>query len=147
MKLLLALLFTLSHPLLAEDKSDELLPFKTDYCTMFVDGNWGHCCLDHDLRYWIGGTIEEQNTSDNKLRSCVLDAAGSFWANLIFHGVRLGHHSPVKSPYQWAWGWGDDHPEFRELSKEDKARAAAEIRRSELDEEVIERFIKEHELE
>lgn len=124
----------------------ELKSFKTDYCTMFMDGNWGHCCLAHDLKYWIGGTKKEQLESDMDLKSCVESAAGEVIANLMYHAVRAGHHSPVKSPYKWSWGWGEDS-QFDELTREEKKKAAQEIRRSELDPETVEAFILKYKLE
>ena len=88
-----------------------LKPFETDGCTMFLDGTkekpdlWKHCCTYHDLRYWYGGTLKDQDQSDLKLKHCVEKVAGTKWANLIYTGVRAGHYSPIKNKYAWAWGW------------------------------------------
>jgi hypothetical protein len=89
----------------------QLKPFETDGCTMFLDGTkekpelWKHCCTYHDLRYWYGGTLKDQDQSDLKLKQCVEKVAGTKWANLIYTGVRAGHYSPIKNKYAWAWGW------------------------------------------
>lgn len=88
-----------------------LQSFETDGCTMFVEGTlekpdlWAHCCFEHDLRYWFGGTKDDKKFSDIQLRECVRDVAGSFWANLMYNGVRLGSFSPIKFKYVWNWGW------------------------------------------
>lgn len=146
----LVLLFFLSvnsMPIaLASDSSSssvKIKPFATDYCTMFIEGNWAHCCLDHDLRYWIGGERQDQDQSDLELRACVRDAAGPVMAGLIYYSVRSGHYSPIKHKYRWSWGWGEEEV-FEALSDEQKKAAVQEIRSSEVDEEVVERFVRDH---
>ena len=92
-------------------ESSTLKTFETDGCTMFLDGTndnpelWKHCCTYHDLRYWYGGSLKDQDQSDLKLKQCVGKVAGKKWANLIYTGVRAGHYSPIKNKYAWAWGW------------------------------------------
>src|SRR5690349_20933235 len=99
LKILFAL--CLSSTSLFADNAKELLDFVSDGCTMSPDGTlskpglWRHCCFEHDLRYWFGGTIGDRDFADVHLRSCVRDAAGEFWAAVIYRGVRLGHYSPV----------------------------------------------------
>lgn len=89
----------------------ELKPFFTDGCTMFIDGTkdqptlWRNCCVEHDLRYWFGGSSKEMDDTDLRLKSCVTKVAGAKWAKLIYMGVRTGHHSPIKNKTQWNWGW------------------------------------------
>lgn len=122
--------------------SDTIRSFETDYCTLFMEGNWGHCCLDHDLSYWVGGSKQEQLQSDLKLKSCVAEAGGEFMGNAIYYAVRAGHYSPVKHKYKWSWGWGDEES-FEPLSSGQKAVAGQELRRSNLEEELVERFIQE----
>ncbi len=91
----------------------ELSDFKTDYCTYFPEGTiaspnlWKHCCYDHDLRYWFGGSQKDMDLSDERLRQCVSLVGGSFVANLMYYGIRAGHSSPVKNKYKWGWGFGD----------------------------------------
>ncbi len=104
------LLVLISLPIYAQT-NPTLKSFETDGCTMFLDGTkekptlWKHCCTYHDLRYWFGGTIKDQDQSDLKLKQCVEKVAGSKWASLIYTGVRAGHYSPIKNKYAWAWGW------------------------------------------
>lgn len=88
-----------------------LQDFETDGCTMFIEGPvskpdlWAHCCFEHDLRYWFGGTSQDKKFSDIQLRECVRDVAGNFWANIMYNGVRAGSFSPIKFKYVWSWGW------------------------------------------
>jgi hypothetical protein len=112
---------TLASAVQAEIK---LKPFETDGCTMFIDGTpkepglWKNCCIEHDLRYWFGGSTEDMDATDLRLKSCVEKIAGATWANLIYTGVRTGHHSPVKNKTQWNWGWTEKR-EYKKLTPEE----------------------------
>lgn len=142
MKLLTILLFTpflLTHA--------KLEPFETDTCTFFIDGSWSECCIEHDVRYWLGGSQERMDESDLKLRKCVEEKSNNIWSSLIYQGVRLGHLSPIKSKYEWAWGWSEQNEKFSPLNQKQKAIAVDALRKSGLKPEVIETIIKDHELE
>jgi hypothetical protein len=126
--------------------ANQLKPFVTDNCTMFVDGTiskptlWRHCCIEHDIRYWYGGSTINQDKADLDLKSCVKDVAGSYWATLIYTGVRAGHMSPVKSPYVWSWGW-ETKRDNKVLSTTENSYVQEELRRLPFDPLMIERFI------
>nr|BDT27679.1 FAD-binding oxidoreductase [Bacteriovorax sp. HI3] len=123
----LKLLSLLSLVIMAPSLKAELKlkPFETDGCTMFADGTyskpglWKHCCTEHDLRYWFGGSENDMDQADLRLRSCVEKAAGPKWGYVIYTGVRAGHHSPIKNKYQWNWGW--------EVAREKKPLTPAEV--------------------
>ncbi|HSF07446.1 MAG TPA: hypothetical protein VLG10_16825 [Methylomirabilota bacterium] len=34
--------------------------FTSDACSLWPDGAWPTCCVDHDKIYWRGGTAEER---------------------------------------------------------------------------------------
>jgi hypothetical protein len=126
---------------------NELNPFITDYCTMFVNGTrekptlWKHCCLDHDMNYWYGGSENNMDTADLRLRSCVTKVAGENWGNLIYKGVRLGHMSPIKNPRKWNWGWVSPRPEV-ELTPLEKKYVIEELKRLPFPRETIDNYIK-----
>ena len=88
----------------AED--NKLKAFETDGCTMFVDGTnsrpelWKTCCIEHDLRYWYGGSLSDMDEADNQIKICVEKVAGNAWAQVIYTGISAGHHSPIKNKYQ-----------------------------------------------
>ncbi|MFZ4715179.1 MAG: hypothetical protein ACOYL6_15765 [Bacteriovoracaceae bacterium] len=88
-----------------------LVGFETDYCTAFKEGTkenpkaWQDCCLEHDLYYWAGGTIEDRNRADHRLHNCVYNKGYPTYAIAIYEGVRLGHYSPIKSKFAWNYGW------------------------------------------
>ena len=143
MKLLLFFILSISGVASAAS----LKTFESDGCTMFVDGPvgkpelWKHCCFEHDLRYWFGGSKEQMKQTDLFLKACVNDVAGGFWAGLIYNGVVAGHSSPVKSKYHWSWAW-DPKREDIELSVQEKIYVESELLRLGLEPKYIQEFIK-----
>lgn len=125
----------------------KLKPFETDGCTMFIDGTskepglWRNCCVEHDLRYWFGGSVEDMDATDLRLKSCVNKIAGPTWANLIYTGVRTGHHSPVKNKTQWNWGWTQKR-EYKKLSNQEIAVVKDELQKINLPEVDMVDFLK-----
>lgn len=127
----------------------ELKDFKTDLCTYFPEGTgsrpglWKDCCIYHDMKYWIGGTKKEQDESDLLLKSCVKEKANSFYAGIMYRGIRLGHLSPIKSKYRWGWGWSK-RGFFGELTKGQLQQAKKLMLRSNSDPVLVDRFIKQY---
>lgn len=128
--------------------ADTLKPFITDGCTMFVDGTsskpglWRSCCVEHDLRYWYGGTESELDLADDQIKECVEKIAGKSWARVIYTGIRAGHYSPIKNKYQWSWGWNQKKEKIP-LTTEENTYVVSEIRALQNTEEVnLEEFIK-----
>jgi hypothetical protein len=126
--------------------ANQLQPFVTDYCTMFSNGTfekpdlWKHCCLDHDIRYWYGGTEINMDQADLNLKSCVEKVAGTSWATLIYSGVRAGHYSPIKNVHKWSWGWETNRGD-KELNANEKIYILEEIHQLPFGNDVIENFI------
>jgi hypothetical protein len=123
--------------------------FVTDGCTMYPDGTsdnptlWYHCCLEHDLRYWVGGDKEDQKIADLKLKQCVRKVSTPFRAELMYRGIRLGHLSPIKSKYKWGWGWR--HPKkFTPLTREEKAEVLRMLEPENINPRIKEKFISEN---
>lgn len=127
----------------------ELKNFETDGCTKFIDGTmenpkkWYHCCLMHDMKYWYGGDQKAMDKADNDLYECAFNAAGEFWANLLYVGVRTGHYSPVKLKYQWAWGWTHKRDKMQKLSPEEINVAKKSLTTLNVDQKYIEQVMKE----
>ena len=130
--------------------ANELKPFVTDYCTMFVDGTssrptlWRDCCVEHDIRYWFGGTNANKDKADTELKACVKKVAGITWANLIYVGVRAGHFSPIKGKYKWSWGWENKRNNNEEITDQEKSYIKEELRRLPYSSEMIEQFIQKN---
>lgn len=107
---LLILLFI--APVIAHNsQANELKPFTTDGCSLWIDGTienpnlWRHCCVAHDLDYWQGGSEEQRKQSDENIQACVKDSQGSGMANYIYSNVRWGGSPYWMSTYRWGYGW------------------------------------------
>ena len=63
---------------------------KENYCTLFFEGSWGHCCEVHDKAY---ETQVDKGKADIDLYNCVREAdpEALTWvvAALMFAGVSL----------------------------------------------------------
>ena len=73
-----------------------LRTFTTDGCSLFPNGTedhkdlWLQCCVEHDYRYWMGGTKAERLKADTNLRSCVEGVGQPKTAKWMLAGVRVG---------------------------------------------------------
>ena len=101
-------------PLLVFACSDhtELNSFTSDGCSLFPDSSlitkhdWCECCFQHDLAYWKGGTEEERELADNKLRQCVFKKTqDETLAKVMYEGVRFGGSPYFYNWYRWGYGW------------------------------------------
>lgn len=89
-----------------------LVPFTSDGCSLIPDGTfkepglWCDCCQNHDLSYWQGGSADDRNRTDARLRDCVLAMTNDqLLAETIYHGVRAGGHPAFPTWYRWGYGW------------------------------------------
>ncbi len=121
--------------------------FETDFCTMFVEGTkenpelWKDCCIEHDLRYWFGGSSKDQDLADERLKACVEKKGEKTWAIIMYNAIRLGHYSPVKHKYQWSWGWITKR-EKKALNAEEKELVKSEILKLNYSNDFLQNFIK-----
>ena len=83
-------------------------PFTTDGCSLWFDGEWQPCCVEHDTAYWCGGSYDQRLEADRRLRECVAELQHDGVAGWMYFGVRLGGGS--LSPFPWRWGYGWDWP-------------------------------------
>jgi hypothetical protein len=90
----------------------ELSPFTSDGCSLFPDSSlitkqdWCECCFQHDLAYWQGGTEEERESADSRLKQCVLEKTGDkILAKIMYDGVRFGGSPYFYNWYRWGYGW------------------------------------------
>ncbi|MBE9529297.1 MAG: hypothetical protein IME99_08680 [Proteobacteria bacterium] len=79
--------------------------FTTDGCTLYPDGEWVECCIEHDKEYWCGGSRVKRKESDLKMKSCIAKKGFGYRANLMYLGVRLGAHPLMPVPWRWGYGW------------------------------------------
>jgi hypothetical protein len=87
-------------------------PFATDACTWWPDGDWGACCVEHDIAYWCGGTAAERGAADRELRACIAHDHSALLAELTYLGVRGGGGAWLPTPWRWGYGrrWSDPPP-------------------------------------
>lgn len=95
----------------AQTKPD---PFVTDYCTSYPEGTrerpglWKHCCEEHDLFFWAGGSLEDRNATDLRLKSCVEATGEVLQARLMYLAVAIGGRSPIRFKTKQ---WGNAYPQ------------------------------------
>ncbi len=88
-----------------------LQPFTTDGCSVFPDGLpnhrtlWLQCCIEHDRRYWLGGTADERRAADKALRNCVQQVKEPSIAELMLRAVRVGGSPWWPTSFRWGYGW------------------------------------------
>lgn len=77
--------------------------FKSDNCTLFPDGNYCECCVEHDKDYYFGGTRKERRAADKRLYRCVKQK-NKLAAVIMYLGVRIGGVSFLPTPFRWGFG-------------------------------------------
>ena len=119
------LLAILSYVAAGQNGSSRTMPddFKSDGCTLFPDGNYRDCCVEHDKDYYFGGSLAERKASDDRLRKCVR-SKGKGWkrkflASAIWLGVRVGGVSFLPTPFRWGFGnkWPRKEPKKPKITK------------------------------
>jgi len=94
-----------------EENGERKIPpkeFNTDGCTLWPQAifgiSWEEACIDHDIKYWVGGSEEERLKADLKLRDDV-NRLFPGMGDLMYWGVRVGGRG-LKPLIPWPWGWG-----------------------------------------
>ncbi len=103
-----------------------LSPFTSDLCTGFPEGTrrrpdlWKHCCIEHDLYFWVGGCRAARREADRRIRECIRDAGAPGVAWIMYAGIKLGGLSPIKiKKGRWGNGWQDGRGAYRPLNDAD----------------------------
>jgi len=83
--------------------------FTTDGCSLFpnclLGENLTEICIEHDLKYWAGGSEEERRQADLVLRDAVNEKI-KFLGDVMYWKSRIGGHSLIPSPWRWGYGHG-----------------------------------------
>jgi hypothetical protein len=92
------------------------LVFTSDGCSMWPDGSWAACCVEHDIEYWCGGSADDRYRADAILLECISDCCSGNLGRLTYLGVRAGGIPWQPFPWRWAYGFPgmrgyDDPPE------------------------------------
>ena len=103
----------------AEAKTQTLSRFTSDGCSGSPDGlgqtGWVHCCVAHDVWYWLGGSQAFKVKADEDLYQCLQqtlekqDSSLSWLPGLYKWGVQQGgraRYAGISSPLPWHWGYG-----------------------------------------
>ncbi|NNL56738.1 MAG: hypothetical protein HKO71_03225 [Pseudomonadales bacterium] len=79
--------------------------------------NWCDCCIEHDIAYWRGGTSQQHDQADARLRDCVArKTSDQALANQLYQDLRSGGSAYFFDGYRWAYGWSDER-QYRALEQ------------------------------
>ena len=84
-------------------------PFTSDGCSLWFDGDWVECCVQHDLAYWRGGTSKERQEADRALEQCVAKRPHTVMAPIMYAAVRAFGVWWLPTCFRWGYGW--DYPQ------------------------------------
>jgi hypothetical protein len=104
--LALALQFGFCISIFSQTAPDRVMPadFKSDGCSLFPDGNYRECCVEHDKAYYFGGTKEERKAADRQLCDCVRAKGHRFLSPIMYLGIRIGGVAWLPTPFRWGFG-------------------------------------------
>lgn len=126
---------------------EPLKEFITDECTMYPEGTkdqpklWSHCCVLHDLFYWAGGSNFEMDRADLILEACVEETGQTVQAKIMYHGIRLGHLSPISFKDK-SFGNGWTMPRERQpLSPDEKLQLREKVLTFDLSDSIVQEFL------
>lgn len=81
----------------------EFDPSMSDGCTLWPDGSWRHCCVEHDRAYYYGGSFDDRKRADIELMKCVLGTEKPILSFIMYLGVRF-FAGPLW-PHRARWGY------------------------------------------
>lgn len=87
----------------------EIMPadFVSDGCSLFPDGDYADCCVEHDKAYYFGGTSKQRRAADKKLYKCVAAKKGfhhKIIAPIMWLGIRTFGVSWLSTSFRWGFG-------------------------------------------
>ena len=119
---------------LSNTYAEQINPFKSDGCSLFPDGNltnknaWCECCVQHDIAYWQGGSVEQKQAADIALRNCVIEKTGNnVLAEMMYQGVKFGGHPIYPNWYRWGYGWSYGRG-FKPLSQQEQRQVDKQLK-------------------
>jgi hypothetical protein len=127
------LLFLITGCAAFKERPNKIVPFTTDGCSMYPDGvlfvdsnRWVHCCIVHDIAYWIGGNHQEKIDADYDLGMCVAEKSSSIQGDLMSSGTRFGGVANNILPWAWGYGWSYNRG-YRKLREKDLQKVFAQF--------------------
>lgn len=90
-------------------------PFTTDGCSGGMswlwkkvfkeDPPWERRCIEHDEKYWLGGSRRDRALADGELAVHVSAMGYPTLSILMWIAVRIGGHPLLPFPWRWGYGW------------------------------------------
>ncbi|MFG1482727.1 hypothetical protein ABMA79_11960 [Halobacteriovorax sp. HFRX-2_2] len=121
-----------------------LRPFQTDGCssispqgTFNAPKLWQHCCVEHDVSYWMGGTLMEKIKADEELKQCVSDVFSSIFGKAMQVAVYIGGNPSFHTGYAWGYGWNHIRG-YHDLSTQDKYEISKKMPEDPQGQEIVE---------
>jgi hypothetical protein len=106
-----------------------LLPFQSDGCTGWIDSSLGRdytsCCLEHDIKYWIGGTELEKLETDKALQKCVGKKSSKLMGTLMFVFVWMWGKLDSTDVTRWGNGWNYLRYRYQPVTDEERTMGIA----------------------
>ncbi len=112
-----------------DSRDDSIKPFTSDKCSYYAEGTitqrnlWCHCCVEHDIYYWMGGTEQQRREADGIFKQCIEETGATANAQLMWLGVRLGGGPASNASYRWGFGWPSYRP-YKSLTVEEQGTLA-----------------------
>jgi hypothetical protein len=82
--------------------------FTTDGCSIFPNSLWGKdltsICIEHDMKYWVGGSKEERMDADLELKNQI-NGEIKYVGDLMYWGTRVGGYAMLPTPWRWGYGF------------------------------------------
>lgn len=92
-------------------------PFMTDGCSVQPDGElykmerWQPCCIEHDKKYWAGGSEDMRTRADLDFRSCLADLGMNQFATMLwYNAIRMAGEPFLDFTWRWGYGWQPARP-------------------------------------
>ncbi|EPZ51434.1 hypothetical protein M902_3038 [Bacteriovorax sp. BAL6_X] len=138
-------LLDLNNGVLSKRSVDHYLrPFQTDGCssispqgTFNAPKLWQHCCIEHDVSYWMGGTLMEKITADEELKQCVSDVFSSIFGKAMQVAVYIGGNPSFHTGYAWGYGWNHIRG-YHDLTIRDKNEISQKMPKDPQGQEIVE---------
>ncbi len=130
-------LLIISCATLADNDKKEIIPFKSDGCSMFLDGPphnstaWLHCCRQHDFHYWMGGTEHQRDQADKELKGCVTKAGFPITGAVMGFSVKFGGTPKFATHFRWGYGWNYQR-EYAPLTKDEKKQIIKQLTKEQI---------------
>lgn len=128
------------------EPTNQIEPFSTDGCSVSPEGTpsdksaWVHCCITHDIAYWVGGKSSERLKADKDLQACITEEGFSTIGTLYYIAVRKGGSPWGYAPWRWGYGWPYNHG-YRNLNEAQRESVEEE---SQFIERVIQEYLDLH---